>query len=443
MKMSSAFWRNVSRPAANRRLSRSSLAANWACQTPAAGILAQVEVLNVAIAFQGDEFQVAQRVRLERLQFVAARRQVVGDDVDATQPFEVHVAVGEDFVEGQKQAGAAAAGDFRADEAGEVDAKVHDLPTAGWQAQAVAGGPGLIDRPVGCVGDGLQFQRGDGFQILFEIAAELRADGGEGAVFPQVVGFEAGPEFALGDEPHRLPHGVIRIINAAGQKRPGRQDGDFRRRQLFRREPAPAVVAGSEAIDLGKRPLEAVALHFLHPLFEDDRRERRALAGGRGEHLAGGDDFRLEERRLVEQIVAVHVVTADFKGNDVQAGLKAAGKVPLVHAVVAVRPARRAVAEELAVQEHAINGGARGAQDGLIPHRRGEARAEADRQVLLRLAPFSPDRFGGDQGGRRRREAGCGRAERQQKARPDRGFERQQVSQPHIGSLWVSWVTTV
>ena len=184
-----------------------------------AGVFAEIQVLHLAIAFEHDELQVAQRVRLEGFQLVGARLQFVSDDVDAAQALEVHIAVGEDFVEGEEQARLAAAADLRADEAGEVAAEIHDLPAVGWQDLRFARCPGLVDGMVGGVGDGLQFEGRDGLQVLLRVTAELGADAGEGAVLPGVVHLEAGPDLALGDEPRRLADDVIGIINAAGQQR--------------------------------------------------------------------------------------------------------------------------------------------------------------------------------------------------------------------------------
>ena len=405
--MSRAFWRKVSRPAANRRLSRSSLAANCACADAGAGVFAEIEVLHLAIAFEHDELEVTQRVGLEGLQLVGARLQVVSDDVHAAQALEVHVAVGEDFVEGEEQAGLAVAVHLRADEAGEVAAEIDDLPGIGCQHLRLARCPGLTDGTVGGVGDGLHFEGGDGCQLLLRVAAELGADVGQRTVLPGLVDLQTGPDLALGYEPRGLADGVIGIVNATGQQRLRGLDGDFglgRRRSRVR---APVVVAGRKAIHLRERALEAVALHFLHALFEDGCGERSAAAVGGREHLAARDDFRLEERRLVKEGVAVGVVAGDLEGDYVRAGLEFAGEVPLVHTVEAVRAASRTVAQEMAVEEDAIEGGARGSQQDLFLRRRFEAGMEADEQVLLRLAALRPDRLAGDEGRRGGRQIGA------------------------------------
>ena len=193
---------------------------------------------------------------------------------------------------------------------------------------------------------------------------------------------------------------VIGIINAAGQQRPGRQDRDLGLARRRSRVAAPAVVAGGEPIHLRERALKAVALHLLHPLFENGCGEGSAAAAGGGEDLSARNDFGLEEGRLVEQGVAVDVVTRHLEGDHVCAGLEFVREVPLVHAEEAVGAAGRAVGQEMAIEEDAIEGGARGAQEDLFLRGRFEARAEADGEVLLRLAAFGPDRFGGDEGWR-------------------------------------------
>ena len=51
------------------------------------------------------------------------------------------------------------------------------------------------------------------------------------------------------------------------------------------------------------------------------------------------------------------------------------------------------MAQEMAVEADAIKRGAGGAQDDPFLCRRLESRAEADQQVLLRLAAFRPNRL--------------------------------------------------
>src|SRR5664279_3453953 len=109
------------------------------------------------------------------------------------------------------------AGDLCADKAGEVTAEIDDLPGVGLEHLQLAGGPGLVGREAGEVGDGLQFERGNGLQVLLRVAAELGADAGERTVLPGPVSYEPGPDLALRHYPRRLPDSVIRIIHTAGQ----------------------------------------------------------------------------------------------------------------------------------------------------------------------------------------------------------------------------------
>ncbi len=94
--------------------------------------------------------------------------------------------------------------------------------------------------------------------------------------------------------------------------------------------------------------------------------KRSALAVGGGKNLSARDDLGLQEGRLVEQVVAVDVVTRHLEGDHVHAGLELVREVPLVHAEEAVGAAGGSVAQELAIEEDAIEGRARGAQEDLL-----------------------------------------------------------------------------
>ena len=302
----------------------------------------------------------------------------------------------------------------------------------------VAGRPGLVDGAVGGVGDGLQFEGGDGLELLLRVAAELGADVGEGAVLPGLVHFEAGLDAGPGRRARRAGARCSRDRQRGGAAaRCGGQGGRlWPRRSGGSRVGAPAVVAGREAIDFGEGPLEAVALHLLHALLEDGAVEGRALAAGGGEDLAAGDDLGLEERGLVEQVVAVDVVAGDLEGDDVRAGLELVGQVPLVHAEEAVRAAGRAVAEETAVEEDAVEGGAGGAQQDLVLRGRLEGGAEADEEVLLGLAAFGPDGLGGEEGRRRGGDVRAGQQQYKQGGHhPDASGK--QVSKVHGSIGWI------
>ena len=241
----------------------------------------------------------------------------------------------------------------------------------------------------------MQLERRNGLQVLLRVAAELWTDSGERAVLPRLIHLEAGLDLAPRDEPRRLAERVIRILHTAGQKLTVGKDTNLRCNGFGRRVLAPRVAAGLEAIDLGEGPLEAVALDLLQSLLENGCSKGRAFALGGGNDLAvRPDDFRLEERRLVEQGVAIGVVAGDLKGDGVLAGLEAIGEVPLVHAEITMRAPGRSVAEELAVQEHAIDRRPGRSQPNPTRGIQPKACAKADKEVLLRLAPFGPDRLG-------------------------------------------------
>ena len=112
----------------------------------------------------------------------------------------------------------------------------------------------------------------------------------------------------------------------------------------------------------------------------------------------------MEERGLIEQGVAVDVVTRHLEGDHVYAGLEFGGEVPLIHTKEAVRAASRTMSQEMAVEEDAIKGGARGAQQDFFLDGGLEGGAETDEEILLCLAAFRPNRLGRDEGWGRGRE---------------------------------------
>ena len=175
---------------------------------------------------------------------------------------------------------------------------------------------------------------------------------------------------------------------------------------------------------LDERPLEAVALNLLDAVVEHGRGERDALAAGRGQHFPVRHDFGLQERRLIQQVVAVAVVARDLDGHDVLARREFPAQVPLVDPVVPVRAARRAVAEELAVDTGPVEGRGGHPQHGLLLGRRGDDRAEADQQIHLRLAARRPNRLGGPEHGGFVSRYGRDETECQANSEPVRGAVR-------------------
>jgi hypothetical protein len=169
-----------------------------------------------------------------------------------------------------------------------------------------------------------------------------------------------------------------RIGDAAPEKALRRQFGAPRAPELHGRVGPPAIRIPPQPIDLRERPLVTVALDFLDALVQDAAVEGMASARGRQRFSAVRYDLRLQEGRLVEQVVAADVIAGHLDGDDVSAGLQPSGQVPFVHAEPAARAARRAVAQELAVDEGAVDAGGGQPQDGAIGFAGGKQRAEAD-----------------------------------------------------------------
>jgi len=141
---------------------------------------AEVDIAQLAIALEDAEFEVAQGIGFERLEPVGAGLEFVEDDVYAGEAFEVDVAVGEDFVEREEEAGGGMDLDFEAEEAAKARSEVQDAAGVGWQVEGQFAGGGLE----GDGGDRLEFEGGDGFQFGLGESAQGGSDAGEGAVFP-------------------------------------------------------------------------------------------------------------------------------------------------------------------------------------------------------------------------------------------------------------------
>ena len=80
------------------------------------GVLSQVNTFHITLTLQDDQFQIPQRIGLKRLHPVSSGRDFIKHNVDASETFEVHVAIGEDFIEGEEQASPPASRDFRSQE---------------------------------------------------------------------------------------------------------------------------------------------------------------------------------------------------------------------------------------------------------------------------------------------------------------------------------------
>ena len=90
------------------------------------GIFAKVDGLHIALAKKRDQLQIPQRIWFQRFHVVGSGLQFVKHNVDALQAFEIHVAIGKNFVERKKQPRRLLAYDFRANKTGEIRAQIHD-----------------------------------------------------------------------------------------------------------------------------------------------------------------------------------------------------------------------------------------------------------------------------------------------------------------------------
>ena len=103
----------------------------------------------------------------------------------------------------------------------------------------------------------------------------------------------------------------------------------------------------------------------------------------------------MQERGLVDQVVAVDVVTGHFDGHDVPAGVKPVRDVPFIDAVPAMGSAGWAVGAEGAVDERAVKRGRRQPQHHALVVGQLDNGPKAHRKVHLALPAFGPDRARG------------------------------------------------
>ena len=116
--------------------------------------------------------------------------------------------------------------------------------------------------------------------------------------------------------------------------------------------------------------------------------------GGR-HHFFPGHHLGLQERWLVEQVIAVRIVARDFDDDLVAAGFDQWRNVPFIHPVKTVARPRRTMAGKLAVDIGAVKGRPRHAQCHCGGRRLVKGRAEFHEQIALRFPPCRPDWFGG------------------------------------------------
>jgi hypothetical protein len=314
------------------------------------GVFPQVEALHPAVAGQYVELEIPHGIGLERLQMVRSRLQFVADGVDAAEPLEIDVVLGQDLIECDVERGRPGAADLCPDETREVRAEVND------GKRVLAQRDGLV-RLIGLLGlagerrsDLLQLGRGDDLEFAFAIPLELRPDIDERAVFPEPFHRHILFERALCEDAARLALQESRVGHPADQESAGRLNRTSG--GLGCGAVPPAVVAGAHAIVLDEGSLKAVALHLLHPMGQDRGLETGARAGGGGQHFRIGDDLGLEEGGLVQEVVAVGVVAGDLDGKDVASTCRL--ERPFVNAAVPVRAASGTVTDESPVEVDAV-----------------------------------------------------------------------------------------
>src|SRR5690606_3076146 len=145
-------------------------------------------------------------------------------------------------------------------------------------------------------------------------------------------------------------------------------------------------------------PRHAVALDALDVVVGEHGLEAYARAGRRSEDVVARAHLGEDEGGLVEEVVAVDVVAGGLDGDEVGPVAQPRAEGPLVHAEAAVRPPRRPVPHERAVDEHAVDRRGRHAEH----HRPGldgrEHGAEAGEPVHHRRPSLGPDGTGSAKG---------------------------------------------
>ena len=90
-------------------------------------ILAEIDVFDLALSFQDDEFQVTERVRFERLDPESPFRHLVAHDIYAAQPFEIHIVFSQDFVEREQKSAFLPARYCRAQKTRKIRSEIQDM----------------------------------------------------------------------------------------------------------------------------------------------------------------------------------------------------------------------------------------------------------------------------------------------------------------------------
>jgi hypothetical protein len=117
----------------------------------------------------------------------------------------------------------------------------------------------------------------------------------------------------------------------------------------------PEVEPRPETVDLGESALEAVTLGLLDPPLQGECFEVAACRIRCGKGLLAPHNFGLKERRLIQQVVAVNVVSSDFHGDKVVVSLdQSLRDCPLVYPEKPKGCPGGAVTDELAVHGQSV-----------------------------------------------------------------------------------------
>ena len=365
------------------------------------GVLAEIKFLQREGTFEAVDFRVTGAVRLDRFAriFYAGDVELLIRGVEGQRPLdcgaspkaeEVDVAVfGRDFVERDRDFGVFVHFKLEAEETAVVGAEVDDLRV-----------PGLVngvDRERFRVGverrvEALNFVRKNDFKFVELVAFEFRADVDERTVAPRLFELFAARYFAGRAPSLRLDDRELRLRDAAREV--------FDRRLLGEFDAGRRAETGksTEVVDFDERTLEAEALRLLETrfVFDGDKRAFGFAGVGRGENVSGAvDDFRLQERRLVEVVIAVRVVTGDFDRDVVFTRFQEGAELPFVDAEPTMRAARRAVTGEFVVDADAHNRRAGRAENDIFRRFRVgdvERRDKNERNVHFLFATGGPNR---------------------------------------------------
>ncbi len=187
---------------------------------------------------------------------------------------------------------------------------------------------------------------------------------------------------------HGIVHPVVGIGHAARQQAffglYGELDGLARLPVGFL---GPVVERGADDVMFREGALDAETRHVGLALPQFVGRE---FAARGGDALAVDFHFGLQERRLVEQVIARLVVARHFQGHHVASPVQVGLQVVAVDTVEAVRRDTGAVPHELSVHAQAVIGRGGDADQRAFRAARLDHLAERKREILFRLASLGP-----------------------------------------------------